>query len=142
LLSAQPPGGSFTGTGVSGNVWNPDVNLSGTFTLIYLYTDNNTCSNTDTVVVTIEFCAGFASEQQIKTDICYPNPVFDLLTIELNQNEPIQSVEIFDGFARSICVSTPLNQTFQLDVHNYTKGLYFIRIRSKHRQFVLKFVKA
>jgi hypothetical protein len=142
LLSAQPPGGSFTGTGVSDNVWNPDVNLSGTFTLTYLYTDNNTCSNSDTAVVAIEFCTGFASEQQIKTEICYPNPVLDFLTIELNQNEPVQTIEIFDAFARSIFVLSSLGHTFQLDVHNYTKGLYFVRIRSQHRQFVLKFVKA
>ena len=40
-----PAGGSFSGAGVSGNVFNP-AGLSGTVNITYSYTDANGCSNT------------------------------------------------------------------------------------------------
>lgn len=50
VLSATPAGGSFTGTGVSGNSFDPS---SGTQTVTYNYTDGNGCSNSDNALITV-----------------------------------------------------------------------------------------
>lgn len=52
-LSGSPAGGTFTGTGVTGNIFNPSVAGVGSHVLTYTYTDVNGCINfaTRTAVV-------------------------------------------------------------------------------------------
>jgi gliding motility-associated-like protein len=49
-LSGTPAGGTFFGTGVSGNLFDPSV---GTQTINYNYSDGNGCSNSATSTITI-----------------------------------------------------------------------------------------
>jgi len=49
-LSAVPSGGTFSGTGVTGDQFNP---ASGTQSLDYSYTDGNGCTNSETFTVTV-----------------------------------------------------------------------------------------
>ena len=41
-----PAGGTFTGTGIAGNTFNPSTAGGGVFPITYSYTDGNGCSNT------------------------------------------------------------------------------------------------
>ncbi|TGE12428.1 PKD domain-containing protein [Hymenobacter elongatus] len=51
-LSATPPGGTFSGPGVSGNIFTPSLARAGTHTLRYTFSDTTRCaSSTRTVVV-------------------------------------------------------------------------------------------
>jgi len=52
-LSGSPSGGTFTGTGVTTNSFNPSVSGSGSFTITYSYTDVNGCSASDTRTATV-----------------------------------------------------------------------------------------
>jgi len=53
-LTGTPPGGIFSGQGVVGNVFNPSLaGVGGPYQLIYSYTDANTCSGSDTTLVTV-----------------------------------------------------------------------------------------
>ena len=52
-LVGTPTGGTFTGTGVSGNLFNPSIAGVGTFTLTYNYTDGNGCSNSAQSSITV-----------------------------------------------------------------------------------------
>ncbi len=45
-LIGVPAGGTFTGTGINGTVFNPSLAGGGTFPVNYSYTDGNGCSNT------------------------------------------------------------------------------------------------
>jgi gliding motility-associated-like protein len=49
-LAGTPGGGTFSGTGVSGTLFDPSV---GTQTITYDYTDGNGCSNSATTTITI-----------------------------------------------------------------------------------------
>ncbi len=49
-LSGSPGSGTFTGTGVSGNTFDPSV---GTQIITYTYTDMNGCTNSDTALITV-----------------------------------------------------------------------------------------
>ena len=50
LNAGSPSGGVYSGTGISGNTFDPSV---GTQTLTYTYTDGNGCSNTGTTTFTV-----------------------------------------------------------------------------------------
>ena len=49
-LVATPAGGTFSGAGVTGSVFDPSV---GTQTITYSFTDANTCSNSDQALITV-----------------------------------------------------------------------------------------
>lgn len=50
VLIGSPAGGTFSGTGVSGNTFDPGA---GTQTITYAYTDGNNCSSSATTTITI-----------------------------------------------------------------------------------------
>ncbi len=52
-LTGSPAGGSFSGPGISGNVFNPVTAGVGTHTISYTYTNGNGCSNTATQSVAV-----------------------------------------------------------------------------------------
>src|SRR5437868_4240611 len=52
-LSGNPVGGTFSGTGVVGNNFDPSVSGAGTFVITYTYTDANGCTNSDNTSITV-----------------------------------------------------------------------------------------
>jgi hypothetical protein len=53
LTGASPPGGTWSGTGVSGSNFDPTGLLPGPYTVTYTYTNAKGCSNSDNKTVTI-----------------------------------------------------------------------------------------
>jgi hypothetical protein len=45
ILKGNPAGGTFSGSGISGNSFDPSIGVSGTRTISYIFTDSNGCSN-------------------------------------------------------------------------------------------------
>jgi gliding motility-associated-like protein len=52
-LTGNPAGGTFSGNGITGNVFDPSLAGAGTHTITYSFTDGNGCTNTDTQNVTV-----------------------------------------------------------------------------------------
>ena len=52
-LTATPSGGTFSGSGVTGSVFNPSVAGVGTHTIIYFYTDGNGCTNSANINIVV-----------------------------------------------------------------------------------------
>jgi hypothetical protein len=53
-ISGFPVGGTFSGTGISGNQFSPTAaTVGGPYTISYLYTDGNSCSNSATTQVSV-----------------------------------------------------------------------------------------
>ncbi len=53
LSGGLPSGGTYSGPGVSGGMFDPVVAGLGTHTLMYEYTDGNTCTNSDSQTITV-----------------------------------------------------------------------------------------
>jgi hypothetical protein len=62
-LAGNPAGGTWGGTGISGNKFDPAISGAGTFTVLYGYTDVYDCYNTDTLQINViqKPIAGFAA---------------------------------------------------------------------------------
>lgn len=76
-LSATPPGGTFSGAGVTGNTFDPVAAGTGTHTLSYIFTDINGCSGTDTKEITVNPLPVVTLNDY--PDVCIGTPAF-LLT--------------------------------------------------------------
>jgi hypothetical protein len=83
LAAGTPPGGIYSGTGVSGNSFDPDEAGVGIHEVTYTYTDANGCSNSETVEITVEVCTGI-SPDALSGSIIYPNPASGSLNIVLS----------------------------------------------------------
>ncbi len=55
-LQGLPAGGTWTGTGVSNNSFNPGTSGAGTFTLTYSFTNNAGCISSTTITVNVSPC--------------------------------------------------------------------------------------
>ncbi|NBR14231.1 MAG: PKD domain-containing protein, partial [Crocinitomicaceae bacterium] len=80
LTGGSPAGGTYSGTGVSNNNFNPATAGAGTFPITYTATQNG-CSNTATSNITVDPCASI-DEVLSKLIIVYPNPTSGLMTIK------------------------------------------------------------
>jgi hypothetical protein len=69
-LTGSPAGGTFSGTGVSGNTFNPAVSGTGTFPITYSYTNSNGCSASATTLITVT-CDLTVSEISGPKNVCY-----------------------------------------------------------------------
>jgi hypothetical protein len=71
-LMASPLGGSFAGSGVLGNIFSPLNAGLGSHTIIYSFTNTQSCSNSDTQIVTVSNSLPINFSNQ-STDFCYSN---------------------------------------------------------------------
>ncbi len=53
LAFAQPVGGVYSGTGINNNMFDPALAGNGTFNLLYVFTDNNSCVDTISENITV-----------------------------------------------------------------------------------------
>lgn len=82
LSPGSPAGGTYSGTGVTGNMFDPSVAGVGTFNIIYTYTNSNNCSNSVAQNITVSPCTGIESIVTDKGITIFPNPFSNTITIE------------------------------------------------------------
>lgn len=117
VLQGLPAGGTFSGTGVSGNVFTPSLSPPGIVSLLYQYTDANNCQDTSILTVIVSDCVGLSDEKnQAEIVLVYPNPTNGLLHLqsELSQIKIIQIIdlngkEVFFEYLPENCTKHTLN---------------------------------
>lgn len=70
LTGGTPTGGTYSGTGVSGGVFNPASAGAGTFTITYSFTNANGCSGSATSSITVTNAPPTAAFSANDTTIC------------------------------------------------------------------------
>jgi len=76
LTGGSPSGGSWSGTAVSGNQFDPSVSGVGTFPITYTFTDPNNCTNSATQNITVN--AALSVSHQPLTSVCVNDAPFTL----------------------------------------------------------------
>ncbi len=143
LSGGLPAGGSYSGSGVSTGVMNPASAGIGSHAITYDYTDGNGCQGSAQSTIIVEACLGVDSEE-IDNLLIYPNPAIDEIFIEY-QNTSANEAEIMlvsnDGkVVFSSTIKDNSNFKEKLDVSNFSKGVYFIRIKTNSTLIVEKIV--
>lgn len=145
IVSATPSGGVFTGTGMSNGVFDPSFAGEGTHTVVYTYTDSNSCSVSDTVVIVVDACTSI-EELAAATISVHPNPNNGMFTLTMNAAAATEmSVEVFSVDGR-VVYTERMNVnagsfTTNLDITNLSNGIYYLRVVTGNSQSMVKLVK-
>ncbi|MFA5557329.1 MAG: SBBP repeat-containing protein [Flavobacteriaceae bacterium] len=71
----------------------------------------------------------------------YPNPVQDILTIEVPQTHSETSVELYNLLGQKIMEYNPVNNTEHIDVSGLAQGVYLLTIRQNGINKIVKIKK-
>lgn len=139
LLGGMPDAGEFSGTGVSGNEFDPTTAGIGTYTLYYTYEDDNGCSGIDSSVVSVTDCAGVEAFDLLTVNI-YPNPIADQATISFNQSlQGNYELVIYDVLGQLVFRKNNLSgKTATISKADLGTGLYFLSIVQKNEIIITK----
>lgn len=140
-LSGSPAGGIYSGTGVSGSNFDPAVSGAGSFIISYYYTDINSCSATATQTVDVSLCTGINEVNDVSISV-FPNPTRELIHVKMDASVVDNAtIQLYDAIGKLI-ISERVNSTVTtLNLANYAKGMYTIRVVSEEKQSIIKVIK-
>ena len=127
LTQGSPAGGTYSGTGVTGNQFNPATTGIGSTTVTYSYTNINNCTASSQTTVVVDGCASIA-ENELDFIQVYPNPSTGTFTISSGEVN-INSVKIFNAIGQVVFESADLQTSKQaIDLKGMAKGVYTVRV--------------
>ena len=131
VLNASPSGGSYSGVGVTGNLFHSAS--VGTSTVSYSYTNPNGCSNTASKTLTINLCSGIkeVDENGIFVKIS-PNPNEGEFSIALNTDLQRGWIEIYNSLSQLV-IAEPIERATKINMKEEGSGIYFMRIFEKDK---------
>jgi secreted PhoX family phosphatase len=149
-LSGTPSGGLFSGTGISGNTFNPSTaGVGGPYTISYSYTNTTTgCANTTTASVTVNLNVGMITFDNGSQVSVFPNPATDIINVNimLNTNDKLFA-KLYDISGKEIeLLNNPNaisgNHLISVDKAklNLAAGTYWLKIGIAEQQSVLKLI--
>ncbi|MEO8088547.1 MAG: T9SS type A sorting domain-containing protein, partial [Bacteroidota bacterium] len=133
-LNGNPAGGTFSGSGIAGNTFNPATAALGNNTITYTYTDSLGCNWASTHIVNVSICLGVEEVAGIKSISVYPNPAENEVTISFNSNHEYQyNLSLNDLIGRTILEkngnSVNGKNDIQLSLNGISKGVYTVMLQ-------------
>jgi len=138
LPSGSPAGGTYSGTSVTANTFDPSIG-AGSYNIIYTYTDANGCTNSDTEILVVDVCTGIAGATAAEGLNVYPNPSTGTFTLVYNQvvNGNL-TIRIMDVQGKVVAAETLVNfaGTYNnvFDLGSFDKGIYLIEVTGSQNQ--------
>jgi len=132
VLIGDPPGGMFSGDGVSGNMFNPMIAGYGSHVITYFFTDSFGCTNSASVITTVTDSAVGIGDSWVFSSV-RPNPSngFVYVSVRLPESSPT-SVRILDGQGRAVeqrALGTGREFNEHFDLSPYGDGIYLVELR-------------
>ena len=152
-LTGIPSGGTFSGPGISGNMFNPTVAGIGVHIITYTYADTiSTCYYTasgcilnDTQYVTVDVCTGIEEQSPIRNVSVYPNPNHAEFNVEMTlmKNAGL-TMHVADALGRKIYQNTldaeRGKQSYPINLEGASEGVYFLYIDTEKTRSVYKVI--
>ena len=140
MLTGLPAGGFYTGIGVSGNQFYPNIAGTGVHMVTYNYVDPQGCTNRAVRSIYVDPCGVFVEELAEGDWKIYPNPAHEFLKISAKSWE--QSGQLFVYSAEGKCVyQSLLLNDITLDLQNWASGVYLLSIQNNEkieRHYIVK----
>jgi subtilisin-like proprotein convertase family protein len=146
LSGESPAGGTWSGTGVSGNMFDPATAGSGTSLITYMYTDANGCSASDTSSIFVNPCIGLKENQAAFDLLVYPNPATETIHLSLtnliNSNVTIVLTDMLGKVMYSMQQEQAGRElSTSIDISPFASGAYLLKIKAGDAMQMLKVVK-
>jgi hypothetical protein len=141
LTSGTPNGGTYSGNGVTGNVFNPQTAGLGTHAITYSYTDVNGCSNQAIFNVVVDLCAGINEMNPLRNISIYPNPTRGNVVVNLPNGIDKLKAEVLDMQGKVMFVNENIQVTSgqgELNIQHLSNGLYHINFTSAAYKHAVK----
>lgn len=123
-MTGIPTGGYYTGFGVSGNLFYPELVAPGYYQVTYNYVDGNGCNNRDTQTIYV-CCVGIDESITVQPKL-YPNPTEGIINFTLGTRS-VTSFRIYDLSGRVVQQENLFSEQNSLNVSNLASGHYLLR---------------
>lgn len=136
LTGGSPAGGTYSGPGVTGNMFDPMAAGIGTHSITYTYTDSANCTGSAVQQIYVDVCAGVGAQNLIAPALnVYPNPAEDNITIEYAASAKQSAIVTVTNSLGQIVYSDQRNAVagvnqWNINVSDYAAGMYFVMITS------------
>ncbi|MBA3649413.1 MAG: T9SS type A sorting domain-containing protein [Chitinophagales bacterium] len=133
-LFGEPSGGTFSGPGIDGNVFNPLLaGVGGPYQIIYSLNGSNGCTGRDTMVTTVIEYIGINNPTSINYAL-YPNPANESFIIEIKNiaQDAYVKISTIEGriYSEANISAFPNTVSKSFDVSQWPKGTYIVEINS------------
>jgi hypothetical protein len=128
LPDGIPISGTWSGSGIINNIFDPIIGGIGNHWFYYSYTDTANCSGIDSINVVVDLCVGTENNKLNKLNV-HPNPAKDKLTIAGYKKG--MNVLLYDIYGRQLPVE--LDDFGNLSLVGMNTGIYFIEIKSPEK---------
>lgn len=141
LSPATPPGGTYSGQGVSGNTFDPGVAGTGSFVITYTYTDSIGCGDTSQQLMVVDICNGIVEGNTASEILITPNPGSGLFTLTLKQATDGATYSIYNS-AGALCLVADCSAIRnRIDLTALPAGIYLLRVVLGEKTSTLKFIR-
>ncbi len=138
LPAGTPVGGGYTGTGVVGNDFDPAVSGVGTFDVVYTYTDQYGCENSDTATIVVANCSGLEELNNLPIQV-YPNPTEGKFTIATSESIPTElTIRTLDG--RMVRHQEFNTKVLEVDLSDEVQGVYLLHLVQNNKEATVRVV--
>jgi hypothetical protein len=129
LSGGFPSGGTWIGTGISGNIFDPAIPGEGQTSIMYTYVDTNGCFSSALQDIYIITALSTESLQDINIRL-YPNPNNGKLYIDLPNETFPATIEIINTQGQVINKFIVTQSNTHIDLESYSKGIYFVKLNN------------
>ncbi len=138
LPAGSPAGGVYSGTGVTGNMFDPAAAEQGNHWIYY--TDTSGCNHADSVMITVVWCAGLEEQRTVNNIKVTPNPSNGIY--QLNAGEGITaSYTVADVTGRIVVSETTFRRSSEIDITTEENGVYIVTLRVANASRTIRLIK-
>lgn len=136
-----PAGGTYSGNGVSSNVFTPGVNVQGSNTITYTYTNSFGCVSAETVTVNVGICTEVKEITSGVSFSIFPNPNKGVFKVRIENRELQQyELQISDEHGRIVYSKNISTKNTEIELPQLAKGIYTARLKSGQGSCVKRLV--
>lgn len=139
LSGGMPAGGTYSGTGVTGINFDPNIAGLGDHIITYSFTDGNNCTNSDIITLTVIGCAGI-EDNNPSSIVVYPNPFTSTITV--SGMEENSNLSIYNSLGQKIDNWIATGTSILINCEHLTSDIYFITIQTEDKVIIRKILKS
>ncbi|NUM51551.1 MAG: PKD domain-containing protein [Flavobacteriales bacterium] len=131
LITGTPNGGVYSGPGVNGNIFDPQLAGIGTHVVTYSYTDGNGCSNHADFIVVVDECLGITNDNPLKSISIFPNPTKGEIRINVPLGVTKMKIDIIDIQGKKVYKEDNINIHYgqaMMNIEHLSNGVYQVNL--------------
>lgn len=124
-------GGTFSGTGVIGNQFYPNLAGAGNYFVTYNYIDTNGCASYPSIFIQVNLCTSIIDLAPDDGIELYPNPSNGVFNLKLKQEQKkTVQVKILDISMKLLLETevSPTQSQVSIDISKFSAGIYYLQI--------------